>query len=349
MALLAESKRKTYFEKLGLGDYNKENIKKLQKKYMRSADVDGIYGPDTDRVLRHVYNCSKVENFRPEEFRCPCGKCTGYPDWMKEVELNHIQTIRSHYGKPMIITSGLRCNYENKRVGGIANSAHKTGYAVDFYMKGITDTIEHRKAALKYIEMLPNHQFTYGACMVDSDGVYRSASGMGNAMHTETHKPDKAASTGQQAVDAAPVQAEWMKNYVYGWESNPTIPKSKYKGTCVTYIACILQRIGVLASGKYIWHDEKGKVYGNNSKMDVIYMPGTIADNKSRLKAGDIIMCGDKYDPGSGSHILIINGVWNGNNPVVWDNHSAERRKKGYWGNYAYSGKRQIIAVVRLK
>ena len=154
----------------------------------------------------------------------------------------------------------------------------------------------------------------------------------------------------QKEMDACVDQAEWMKNYKYQWESHPTIPKSKYRGTCVTYVACVLQRIGILPSGDYVWHDEKGKVYGNNSKMTVIY-PGnvTLAEYKDKLKAGDIVMVGDKYNPGAGSHILIINGVWQGNNPVVWDNHSCERRKNGYWGNYAYSGKRKIIAVVRLK
>lgn len=190
MSLLSESKRKEYFKKLGYGEYDPESIRKLQKKYMRSSDVDGIYGPDTDKVLRHVYNCSKVKNFKPEEFRCPCGKCTGYPDWMKEVELKHIQTIRDHYGKPMTITSGLRCPYENKRVGGVSGSGHLKGYAVDFYMEGVTDTIDHRTKALKYIKELPDHKFTYGKCIVDSDGSYRSAPEMGNAMHTETKKPE---------------------------------------------------------------------------------------------------------------------------------------------------------------
>ena len=33
MALLSEAKRKEYFRALGLGDYNKANIKALQKKY----------------------------------------------------------------------------------------------------------------------------------------------------------------------------------------------------------------------------------------------------------------------------------------------------------------------------
>ena len=42
MALLTTAKRKEYFDKLGLGEYNEANIKKLQKKYLRKKDVDGI-------------------------------------------------------------------------------------------------------------------------------------------------------------------------------------------------------------------------------------------------------------------------------------------------------------------
>lgn len=151
-------------------------------------------------------------------------------------------------------------------------------------------------------------------------------------------------------IDACVTQAEWMKNAKYEYEKNPTIEKSKKKGTCVTYVACVLQRIGILKSGQNIWHDEKGKVYGQNSKMQVIY-PGdvTLAGYRNNLREGDIVMVGDKHDSGAGSHILILNGAWNGSNPIVWDNHSAENRKKGYWGNYAYNGKRKIIAIVRLK
>lgn len=344
MALLEVSKRKTYFKKLGLGEYNEANIRKLQKKYMRSCDVDGIYGINTDRLLRHVYNCSLVKNFEPEEFRCPCGKCTGYPDRMKQVELDHIQTIRDHYGKPMIITSGLRCKYENQRVGGVSNSGHLTGYAVDFYMQGVTDSVPNRNKAMSYIKKLPYHKFTYGACMVDSDGAYRSASGMGNAMHTETKKKVSESLT-DKMMTACKTQADWMKNSKYQWESNPTIEKSKKKGTCVTYVACVLQRLGILPSGKYIWHNESGKVYGNNDKMTVTYPKGTLHSLKSQLKAGDIIMDGDKYDPGSGSHIFILTGKWSGDNPYVWDNHSAQENK----GAYVYKRNRNVIAIVRLK
>ena len=161
MALLALTTRRKYFAELGYGAYTKENIKKLQKKYfIRSKDIDGIYGNNTDILLRHVYNVSKTKNFSPEEFRCECGGkyCTGYPTWMKMHQLNHLQTIRSHYNKPMTVTCGLRCKKYNAALSGsIVNSKHITGYATDFYMPGVTDSLATRKSAIKYITTLKNH------------------------------------------------------------------------------------------------------------------------------------------------------------------------------------------------
>ena len=153
-------------------------------------------------------------------------------------------------------------------------------------------------------------------------------------------------------LDACKTQAEWMKNYKYGWESNPTIAKSKKKGTCVTYVACVLQRIGVLKSGQFIWHNGKGKVDGANSKMSVYYYGGTIKGNKSKLKRGDVLIVGDKSSVGAGgnSHIMIFNGTWDSsNNPYVWDNQSATRIRKGKNGLHTYGGGKKIIAVIRLK
>lgn len=145
---------------------------------------------------------------------------------------------------------------------------------------------------------------------------------------------------------ACKTQAEWMKNSKYAWESNPTVAKSKKKGTCVTYVGCVLQRIGILPSGKYVWHDG-GKVYGNNDKMTVTYPKNkTLHQMKSQLKAGDIVMDGNKNDNGSGSHIFILTGQWSGDNPIVWDNHSAQ--DKG-GKSYVYTRNRAVIAIVRLK
>lgn len=192
MSLLTIEQRRVRFKYLGLGAYNKTNIKKFQKKAFpkKPAEWDGIYGSHTDKALRHWYNVKKVTtNFEPLEFVCECGRCTGYPTYMKQVELKHIQRIRTHYGKPMKITSGIRCEYENKKVGGSEDSGHLKGYAVDFYMPGVTDTWANRNASIKWIKVQPNHKYTYGANMVDSKGTYKIASSMGNAMHTEVHKP----------------------------------------------------------------------------------------------------------------------------------------------------------------
>ena len=198
MALLTEAQRKKYFEELGLGEYNKTNILKLQKKYLlRKSDWDGIYGQNTDNLLRHLMavheNC---KNFAPEEFRCGCNgrHCCGYPTWMKPMELANIQKIRDHYGKPMVITCGLRCPEYNSEVGGIPLSEHKKGLAVDYYIAGVTDTLDNRRSSIKWICKLPNHHYTYG------NGIYAetnngktvtgsvSAPGMGNAMHTDSRE-----------------------------------------------------------------------------------------------------------------------------------------------------------------
>ena len=74
MALLSLEKRKEYFKDIGL-EYNEATIKALQRKYMwRKSDVDGVYGPNTDNMVRSVRNTLKfTKNFDPKEFRCECG------------------------------------------------------------------------------------------------------------------------------------------------------------------------------------------------------------------------------------------------------------------------------------
>jgi hypothetical protein len=65
------------------------------------------------------------------------------------------------------------------------------------------------------------------------------------------------------------------------------------------------------------------------------------------LRKGDIIMDGNKNDPGGGSHIFILTGKWDKNgNPTIWDNHSAQ--DKG-GKSYVYTRNRPVIAIVRVK
>ena len=189
MALLSLTRRKNMLANLGYPAYNAENIKRFQAKYFtRPIDIDGIYGNDTDILLRHVTNVlidSNIKNFTPDEFKCTCGKCTGYPDRMRVKTLNFIQRVRDFYGKPVIVTSALRCKYENQKSKGVKNSKHLTGQAVDYVIKGVTDTKSGRIKLIDTIKIWLNHDYSY--CNgYDSNKYKRASSTMGNAVHTQT-------------------------------------------------------------------------------------------------------------------------------------------------------------------
>ena len=49
-----------------------------------------------------------------------------------------LQPLRDKLGKPIIITSGYRCPRLNQAVGGVKNSQHLEGKAVDIVVNGMT-------------------------------------------------------------------------------------------------------------------------------------------------------------------------------------------------------------------
>lgn len=146
-------------------------------------------------------------------------------------------------------------------------------------------------------------------------------------------------------LDACKAQAEWSKNSKYKWQKDPTIAKSKNYETCVTYTACVGQRVDIIPSGKFIWHNSKGKVVGATDNFEIIYPGKKLRDLKGVLKAGDFVMDGDKADLESGSHIFIVTGEWKDGCPIVWDNHSAQQKKMAY----KYTRNRPVIAIARPK
>lgn len=50
---------------------------------------------------------------------------------------NFIDIIREFYNKPIIITSGYRCEAVNTKVGGSKTSQHRNGNACDFHIVGV--------------------------------------------------------------------------------------------------------------------------------------------------------------------------------------------------------------------
>lgn len=57
--------------------------------------------------------------------------------------MSFLDGIREHYGKPIYINSGYRCPALNKLVGGVSNSAHQYGWAVDLrVLEGLKESLE---------------------------------------------------------------------------------------------------------------------------------------------------------------------------------------------------------------
>jgi len=73
-------------------------------------------------------------NFKVKEFACRDGSD---PIFISPELVKVLQKIRTHFGKPVTITSAYRTATHNKAVGGEAQSQHLYGLAADIKVSGI--------------------------------------------------------------------------------------------------------------------------------------------------------------------------------------------------------------------
>lgn len=157
-----------------------------------SGAIDGIWGPqsqeaekkflreyalDTDSTLQDRESTlleavclgegdnwwEDIVYFERAEFACKCGRCCdGYPAEMDKTLIRTADRMRSHFGVPVTVSSGLRCKTHNANVGGVANSRHLTGKAMDFRVAGKTAA-----AVLEFVQQQPEIRYAYAI-----DGSY---------------------------------------------------------------------------------------------------------------------------------------------------------------------------------
>lgn len=77
------------------------------------------------------------KHFQRREFACRCG--CGF-DTVDPQTLEILEQVRTHFGQPVIITSGCRCIAHNTRVGGAPNSQHTRGRAADIQVRNTSPT-----------------------------------------------------------------------------------------------------------------------------------------------------------------------------------------------------------------
>ena len=117
-------------------------------------EVDGIPGKATQDALRHsvAYGLpekegdtaaswwDEIEYFTREELRCKCGGryCGGFPAEPKELTVRLADRARRAFGRPAHNVSFLRCPEWNRLQGGVENSQHMYGEAMDIRIDGVT-------------------------------------------------------------------------------------------------------------------------------------------------------------------------------------------------------------------
>ena len=122
----------------------------------RDITPDGYGGTETDKALRYAVanDLMKAEPvlddtgtfwdyiryWSREEFRCRCGGkyCNGFPAEPNQTLVELVDDIRHKAGRPGIPSSGLRCPTWNSIQGGVANSDHCKGKALDFSIEGMS-------------------------------------------------------------------------------------------------------------------------------------------------------------------------------------------------------------------
>lgn len=119
------------------------SIKHIQTQIGTAAD--GIWGDKSKQALKSAINGGKIiqitKNISLNELLASnTAKKHNIDNTPSQQVLQNLidsavnlwQPVRDILGVPIIISSGYRCSVLNKAVGGSANSAHMSGFAIDF-------------------------------------------------------------------------------------------------------------------------------------------------------------------------------------------------------------------------
>ena len=132
------------------GNQSSAAASRFQQDY--GLPVDGIAGEETQKALKQAVSdgmpekqeetdfWSGIRYWKREEFRCRCGGqyCNGFPAEPSETLVQLVDDLRQRAGRPAHASSGLRCSIWNAIQGGVANSRHLTGKALDFSVEGMS-------------------------------------------------------------------------------------------------------------------------------------------------------------------------------------------------------------------
>jgi len=100
----------------------------------------------------------EIQYFTRDELKCKCGGrfCNGFPAEPQEMTVRLADRARKHFGRPAHNVSFLRCRQHNANSGGVANSQHMYGEAMDIYIEGVT-----ANELYSFMKKQPEVRYTY--------------------------------------------------------------------------------------------------------------------------------------------------------------------------------------------
>lgn len=119
-------------------------------------EIDAVIWPTPETGSDSFWD--EIEYFTREELRCKCGGqyCNGYPAEPQEAMVRVADRARKHFGKPAHNVSALRCPTWNRLSGGVVNSQHMYGEAMDIRIDGVS-----ANDLYSFLKKQPEVRYTY--------------------------------------------------------------------------------------------------------------------------------------------------------------------------------------------
>lgn len=100
---------------------------------------------------------NNIQYFSRKEFACKCGRyCDGYLAQMQRGVVELADRARAELKGVGFISSGLRCRQHNANVGGVSNSRHLIGKAIDLRIEG-----KSARQTLAWVQRQPEVRYAY--------------------------------------------------------------------------------------------------------------------------------------------------------------------------------------------
>ena len=132
---------------------------------------DGIAGVNTRAKIKEESADEdddwwrNIRYFSRKEFACKCGRyCDGYPAQMQRGVVELADRAREELKGVGFVSSGLRCPQHNANVGGVSDSRHLAGKAIDLRIEG-----KSARQTLAWAQKQPELRYAYA---IDANYVH---------------------------------------------------------------------------------------------------------------------------------------------------------------------------------